>query len=147
MTSCPRADEFAALVAEEIGPVLQPFDFGLGQADGHGVKFTNRRVWITVRYEPRDCEIAVLFGRMQKTEVVSYGLFVRKVAPETARRIGDAVVETDHDVLRLLRLFAASLVSDGRLILEGDERTIDAASNLRWWHFRPEALDRHGSAH
>ena len=93
-----------------------------------------------MNYQPRDCEIFVTFGRPQREENLSYTLYLRAVAPAVARAIGDGIVESASDVDRLLGILAGSLTQAGRKILEGDEASFDAASELRWWHFRPESV-------
>lgn len=141
MTDAPEqwqlAIPFVEMVERTIGVVLGPAGFAPSVAAPNDVRYDDRRVYLRVRHHPRDGEVAIDFGRVDREELFSFGLYLGLVAPEDEVARGTGVSWTAEEVDSNLRGFARVLREHGKLILEGDAGTFQRMETLRWWDVWP----------
>jgi hypothetical protein len=87
-----------------------------------------------------DCEVHISFGRVGTQERYSFQLFLQSVNPALEKSLGDRMVDTPETVAATVSAVAKTLQVEGQGIIKGDDEVFERMKEVRWWHFRPEAL-------
>jgi hypothetical protein len=136
-------NELSAAFADYVRRVfafIEDFGFSCVSASSSRVRYESGSVHVNVDRGERDGEVAISFGRLAKNEEYSFTLFLRLVNPRLESELGERLAEDRLQLVSCLDKLAAALQQEGRPILTGDELLFERMKQVRWWHFRPEAL-------
>ena len=104
------------------------------------VLYQSKRAYIEVTHERNDGEVAISFGRATEKEKFSFTLFLRLKNYALEQALGERLAETPSEVEECLSKLSQALKTEGHDILHGNDAIFEQMKDVRWWHFRPEAL-------
>lgn len=119
---------------------LEKSGFLCVSASSSEVRYESDKVYIEVANSERGGEVAISFGRLAKKERFSFGLYLELMNPSLERSLGERLPENQAQLNNDLTGLAAALELAGQPIIHGDDAIFDRMREVRWWHFRPEAL-------
>lgn len=77
-----------------------------------------------------------------KGEKFSFTLFLRLVAPDLEKLLGERLVNQPAQMSKVLADLADALRREGKSIVAGEDSIFERMKGVRWWDFQPEALKR-----
>ena len=119
---------------------LEKSGFSCVSASSSKVRYESDKVYIEVGNSERGGEVAISFGRLAKKEEFSFTLYLQLMNPDLERSLGARLPENQTQLNNDLTGLAAALELEGQPIIRGNDAIFDRMREVRWWHFRPEAL-------
>lgn len=104
------------------------------------IRYESKKAYIEIAYGERDGEVSISFGRIGRNEDYSFTLFLRLVNPELDEQLGNRLAYNPSQICECLKKLAYALKSEGLPIINGDDAVFERMKSVRWWDFRPEAL-------
>jgi hypothetical protein len=120
--------------------LAQEFGYACVLASHRELRYESAKVYLRILHSPRDYELSITFGRLNKDERFYFSMFLDLVNPELRKTFGYGIADTPDAVAAAVKSLAAALRSDGMGIITGDDALFDRMKDVRWWHFHPEML-------
>lgn len=117
-------------------------EFGLkrtGQSP-YLIRFETNQVYIDVFHAELDYEVGIYFGLSTEQKTFSFLMYLRRFFPDRANELGETIAGTPDAVAQVTSRLARAFRATGGKIIEADPTVYTEMGEVRWWHFRPDAL-------
>jgi hypothetical protein len=104
------------------------------------VRYEAESVFVEVYHGSYDFEIGVNFGRLSHKERFDFAFFLKRFHSEVDQELSNHLADTTEKVDKVLEELAQLLRTYGVPIIKGENQIYERMTNVRWWHFYPEAL-------
>ena len=131
---------FEEVARQHFGFLIRENGFHCTAASEFKIRFESKLVFIEIYHGQYDYEVGINFGRRGRDENFSFTLFLRRFFPVVDQALGERLAETPKRIGDLTQAMGETLRTYGQRIIDGDDAFYTEMAQVRWWHFKPEAV-------
>jgi hypothetical protein len=134
------SDLFESSVLSCFNFLVRDYGFRCVEHSASKIRFESERVFIEIYHSCRGNEIGIDVGRRDRSESFSFAMFLRRYFPAIDQALGERLADAPEKVAEVVEGLCNALRIHGQKIIEGDIDLYKEMEKVRWWHFRPEAI-------